>query len=325
MAGQIATVVWTLFLVAWFLTGTRVWFWVLPDSAPTIILIIVPVLLFATVPFMPYARWAWSMTLVAAALACLPRTDVGLQFFPRSGCRVSESNQDPISILSWNTNFWGEGNPFVGANVAGAGADIIALQEVQKDVRNKYVTWTPRDFPGSSYRTVIRKGELAIATNLDVLSDNRDDTIFPYLWADIITPSKRVIRVINVHIPVHLSLSLHPGDENFLDFVRTRFSIRNQELANLRVIVDKSPHPVILAGDFNSTASMASFRLATNGLCDSIYASGLKNPMTWSLFGLPLWRPDYVMTSPGINVMNYEVFPMNDISDHRAIRVSLTP
>lgn len=321
--GQIAITGWALFLAAWLLTGTSIWFWVLLDSAPTIVLIVVPVLLFGTVPFIRSARWAWSATLVAATAVCFPRTDAGLQFFPRSECKVSKEAQQSISILTWNTEFWGEEHPApqVGASIIEARADIVALQEVQTDVRKKYVTWTPSDFPTGSYSTIIRKGELAIATNFDVLADNRNEIGFPYLWVDIVTPSRDVIRVVNVHIPVHLSLSLRPGDGDFLDFVRTRFSIRNQEFETLRAFIDKSPNPVILAGDLNSTAAMAPFRSATRKLCDSIHAAGFENPMTWSLFGLPLWRPDYILTSPEILALDYEILPMNDNSDHRAIRV----
>ncbi|TNM59893.1 endonuclease/exonuclease/phosphatase family protein [Aliirhizobium smilacinae] len=322
--GQIATVTWSILLIFWLATDPFVWFWVPWDSTPTSVLIVVPVLLSATVPFMRYRRWAWSLTLVSALVVCLPKTDVAHQFFPRPECKPSPTTSPPITVLSWNTEFWGDGRySTVGTNILRANADVVALQEVQSDVRQKYVAYTPPDFPWSSYRNIIRKGELMIATNLEVLSDNKDDARIPFLYVDIITPSTRVIRIINVHIPVHLSLSLDARDRDFYDFIRFRFSVRREEFKKLSAAIDESPYPVVLAGDFNSTTSMANFRSATGKLCDSVLAAGFSNPMTWSIFGLSLWRPDYIFTSPGVNSLVYDVLPMDNISDHKAIRLAI--
>lgn len=318
---EAAVVVWSVFTLLHLLTGHLWWGWAISDSGPTAFLLIMPVLLIAAVAVLR-RRLIWTAPLLASFLTHLPQSDLGKQFGPSCG-RVASG--EALSILTWNTQFWGEkqDGDVIGAQLAKARPDVAVLQEVQLTVRKMIVGYTPPDFPTDLYSTILRKGELAIATNKRVLADNRTQLDTPHLWADIAGTDGRVLRIINTHTPLHLSLSYKPGDGDFFDFIRTRFQIRNADLAGLRRLIEDSPHPVAVLGDFNATQSMAPFRWAVGGPCDSVAAAGLQNSSTWAIAGLQIWRPDYVLTSPEIGAVAHEVLPLGDVSDHRAIQIML--
>lgn len=323
---KLSIILWTGFTCVRMLSGHSVWIWAISDSAPTHLLLAVPLVLAVVALLLPDVHKMWMSPLAVSLLIYLPQSDVGAQFFPKTKCRPAQETRvdgKPISILTWNTQFWAEKHPqaSVAAQLVSKRPDIVALQEIQLTVRKVILPQTPEDYPAGLYKTMIRKGELLIATDLPVLQDNHALKSTPHLWADVKVPSGKTLRIITTHIPLHLSLSYSPGDGYFFDFIQSRFHTRNTEFLGLRDMIRNSPHPVAVMGDFNSTASMAPFRSALQDLCDSVAAAGITNTATWSVMGLPLWRPDYLFVSPSVRILDHKVRAMGDISDHRAVQV----
>jgi endonuclease/exonuclease/phosphatase family metal-dependent hydrolase len=101
----------------------------------------------------------------------------------------------------------------------------------------------------------------------------------------------------------NLSLSLRQG------FVR-----RAHQAEVLRVQIDKSPYPVIVAGDFNDTPVSYSYRKIRKGLKDSFVNSGYGAGFTYK-GNYPANRIDYILYDNKLESRYFEIMKVR-YSDH---------
>lgn len=156
------------------------------------------------------------------------------------------------------------------------------------------------------------------------------------LWADLQTP-EGIVRVYSLHLQSNkMSQTANKiatqGDlrnsETWSDirFVMRRYkravTIRAQQAEAVAKHLAKSPHPVILCGDFNDPPVSYVYRLLSRQLQDSFVEKGAGIGATFA-GKLPALRIDYVLCSPKIKVQSHSVIKV-ELSDHYPVSVKLT-
>ena len=338
-----ATASWTLFLAAHVLLNGRWWGWLVAAALPPLVFTAVPVLLLALTPLIRTRRPRLIVALVlAAALA------VG---FPASGLRPGAfwtASDDPapagaIRVFAWNTEYWHQDDDpdeFFGF-LRARDADVYLLHE--------YLTWDgksplggfgpvddherlKREFPGYE---VVARGELLTLSRLPVVarppvppdpaSAQDFDTVFPAaktLRTDV-RAGGRTVSLYNVHIGVHLKI-VNPLGRDFWAFPRQADPQRHEQLRGLRADVAANPHPVVVAGDFNTSPAMADLEPLRADLTDAIAENADVHPVSWPA-GRPLWRLDWAFTGGGVRVHRYAFTPSAGLSDHNGQELVVSP
>ncbi len=98
---------------------------------------------------------------------------------------------------------------------------------------------------------------------------------------------------------------------------------RAQQARMIKEVVDRSPHPVILGGDFNDVpASYVYHLLRKDGLKDAFLEAGRGLGVTFA-GSLPGLRIDYLMASPELQVTDFQRFEA-DFSDHYSIQATFS-
>lgn len=97
--------------------------------------------------------------------------------------------------------------------------------------------------------------------------------------------------------------------------------LRSDQAREIREYVEKSPHPVILCGDFNDVPLSYAYRQISTGLIDGFRKRGQGLGTTYR-GSLPALRIDYVLTSPEISPLRYQVLE-NESSDHYPVLSTL--
>lgn len=107
------------------------------------------------------------------------------------------------------------------------------------------------------------------------------------------------------------------GGMKILGRLKRAYAKRASQVAILKKEIDRSPHPVILAGDFNDTPSSYTYHKLVDGLKDSFRESGGGFGKTYAgLF--PSFRIDYLLHTDDLKSSHY-ITHREKISDHFAI------
>lgn len=154
-------------------------------------------------------------------------------------------------------------------------------------------------------------------------------------WADILY-EKDTIRIYNVHLVSNRisnqTEALMNGDNlrkknsarrviDVMKRYRNALKIRVEQARIIKTHINKSPYPVILAGDFNDIPSSFVFRHMQKGLFDSFYKSG--NGMAYTYAGkLPFLRIDHVLYDHSFICQDIQIKRVN-YSDHFPVKVKM--
>lgn len=98
-------------------------------------------------------------------------------------------------------------------------------------------------------------------------------------------------------------------------------AIRAEQGRKLRAEIERSPHPVIVFGDFNDTPFSRAYQVIHKGFTDSFVAAG-KGIGTTYAGQLPALRIDYVLADPTFRIISHET-PRWDYSDHYPVIATL--
>lgn len=180
---------------------------------------------------------------------------------------------------------------------------------------------------------VVHGASLAICSRYPIL-DHRSVS-FPdsgngYIWADLDIEGKRV-RVFSVHLQTSgLASLLHrlrknPNHdapiERLVGSLEQNTRIRAKQVDEIRQIIDETPGPVIVAGDFNETPSSYVYRRMKGDMIDGFRASGRGFGGTFRSFGGFL-RLDYIFYNDAFTSVRYCMLD-EQISDHKAVVADL--
>jgi len=230
--------------------------------------------------------------------------------------QISQSKMNEIKVLTYNVKYGSAGWPTVKKYITDQNADIILVQE--KDTS----TALRKDLV--KYPSVILKTRHKILRQRDLLNDQSKGNSF---YADVEINGK-IIRVVNVYLePFRLNKNmLGMKDENGKKVEENKISILFSRLINtfkthenqvikIRAAVDRSPYPVILAGDFNSVPNSWEYYNLGKNLNDAFVEAGNGSATSFHDYKFPL-RIDYIFSSKSIKPVSYKVDYSVKLSDH---------
>lgn len=93
------------------------------------------------------------------------------------------------------------------------------------------------------------------------------------------------------------------------------------QMQNTMTAVDKSPYPVVFAGDFNAVPNSYEYYLASKNLKDAFVEAGSGSGTSFHEFKFPI-KIDHIFTSESIKALNYRVDRSVHISDHYPVLAS---
>ncbi len=218
-----------------------------------------------------------------------------------------------IKVLTFNVKYGDFGWDKVKKYITDQNADIILVQEkdTNRAIRKDMI----------KYPSVILKTKHKILRQESLIEDKARGNSF---YADIDINGK-IIRVVNVYLePFRLHKSMLQFDgfakeggkiATLLSHMTPTFKAHEDQIKKIRKVIDFSPYPVILAGDFNSVPNSYEYYNLGKDLQDAFLTVGNGASTSFHDYKVPL-RIDYIFTSKSIIPLSYKVDQSVKLSDH---------
>lgn len=260
----------------------------------------------------------------------------------------SEENKD-IKVLSYNVHHFtsDEGRKGITDEIVAfldeQEADIVCLQEARlwkKKIFN--LSGTVKELNNINHYQFARTSKtfgLVTMTRYPIVNMKEirfEDSNNMTIYTDVIINSDTV-RVFNVHLQ---SFNIHPKNYSVIENMdiqeeksrrvlmgvaskmRQAFKLRAIQVEKIREIIDASPYPVIVSGDFNDTPVSYAYQTLRGGdLTDAFINSGKGVGRTY-VGKMPSFRIDYIMHSPEFESYNFETVRFGQ-SDHLPVMCDL--
>ncbi|MFB8077959.1 MULTISPECIES: endonuclease/exonuclease/phosphatase family protein [unclassified Streptomyces] len=312
--------VWAVFLALHLALNGRWWAWLAVSLLPPLAFAAVPLALLAAAA----VSGGWAAGAVAAGCLLAGWTQNGVNL--RALGRRSEAGAG-LRMVSWNTQHWNQGGDperFY-AFLRSLSADVYVLQEYLNGFEGGEV-WDIDD--EERIRAAFPGHHLAVGNNSVTLSR------FPPAGEPVpvgacslrvdLSVGEGVLSTYNVHIPVQLTV-MNPLRPAFLRDMRRRAAARDREYAALVADLRGNPHPVLVTGDFNTSAAIGDIRRMPRSLRDAIGACRSVLPASWNARSrLRLWRIDWAFTGGGARVGSYRFRAAEGLSDHLVQELTVT-
>lgn len=356
VAAYVAALGWLLLVVTHLLVSGRTWLWAPVDLMPPILLLAVPAALLALVPLARPYRWRMAVVLVAAG--ALGAGGSGLN--PAAlWHEPGPAPPDAITVVSWNTEFWdqawrtgGRGyEPDFYRHLRGLDADVYLLKEylymddakplapehartidrlgqVRNALPGYQVAVSGKQITVSRYPIVAQRGlDMRRWLPADLRVAPRSVADYPGYFSETfrtdLLVNGSVMSFYNVHVSQPaVDLRLHRAATREAD--RAAYHRQLASYRALRADVAANPNPVVVGADLNTSPAMGMLEELPDRLVDHSAALSSPYPWTWMVGGYPLWRIDWVLSTPDVAVHRYELLDPAGMSDHRVLRVSLS-
>ncbi|OCA71147.1 endonuclease/exonuclease/phosphatase family protein [Chryseobacterium arthrosphaerae] len=232
-----------------------------------------------------------------------------------------------IKIVSFNTR---SGGGKVGGAIPflkSQNADVMLLQEDGGDAY-KFEGYEKVN-PGVGL-TILSKYKII---SHKIIESHDEDVKVPGLQADIEIEGK-IYRFVNIHLQsfhfekdmVKLNGNADTNEQKVKDIVKTlipTFKKHQTQVALIREVIDNSPYPVILAGDFNSVPNSYEYYHLSDGLEDAFIEAGKGSATSFHDYKFPI-RIDYVFSSKSLSAVSYKVDRSVSLSDHYPVIVKFS-
>jgi|HigsolmetaAR206D_1030411.scaffolds.fasta_scaffold00995_10 endonuclease/exonuclease/phosphatase (EEP) superfamily protein YafD len=336
----VASLLWLTYALVQPVLSGRWWLMQLPDLAPPLIFLVVPLTLLALAVTARGARWV--VALLATAGLAAGSGNLGVNWYAL-GDPPPPAGPDAIRVVSWNTSYWHQSEDvadFYGF-IKSQPADVYVLQEYL--YHDPYRMWmveyddmarVRQEFPDYHIQAV---GELITISRFPIVASKPlwVDAVMPELgneWPDYwkvktlrtdLAIGDRVLSVYNVHLQVSVDTSATPIE--LIRDSRGRFGNRRLQYRAIADDVSANPNPSLVIGDFNTSPSMSETRDLDGLVVDAIRANRSFYPVSWQTQGpLQLWRVDRAFTTPELTVHEYDLVDPGGRSDHALQRMSLS-
>ncbi|GAA5091996.1 endonuclease/exonuclease/phosphatase family protein [Chryseobacterium ginsengisoli] len=218
-----------------------------------------------------------------------------------------------IKVITFNVKYGDFGWDKVKKYITDQNADIILVQErdTNRALRQDLV----------KYPSVILKTKHKIVRQEELITDKSRGNSF---YADVDINGK-IIRIVNVYLePFRLHKSMLQFDglgkevgkiNTLLSHMTPTFKAHEDQIRKIRKVVDLSPYPVILAGDFNSVPNSYEYYNLGKDLQDAFLVAGNGSSSSFHDYKVPL-RIDYIFSSKSIIPLSYKVDNSVQLSDH---------
>ncbi len=239
-----------------------------------------------------------------------------------------------LSVLSYNVRLFNayEKNPEA-ENVGKQLSELLQTENPDVIAIQEYYSEHPGDFSTYPYKFIHFKGESyklghAIFSKYPLInrgSFDFEDSYNNTIYADVLVGSD-TIRVYNLHLQSHGILpSVDFLQKNGTEGIKKRMSVKfvQQEEQVKRILYHKerSPHPTIMAGDFNNTSFSYVYRKLKKDMQDAFLQKGNGLGTTYSFDSYPM-RIDFILASEKLNVVSFKTIK-ESFSDHYPVRTIL--
>jgi endonuclease/exonuclease/phosphatase family metal-dependent hydrolase len=270
--------------------------------------------------------------------------------------------ENSLRVLSWNVSSWDEANKHKNggqshrrdmlALIRSQDPDILCLQEffefessnyyepnipAVRAMGYPYYYFVPHYFRyGKAYRMGV-----AIFSKYPIV----DTAVVPYklnsaadnlVYADVNINGK-LIRLMTIHLQ---SVRFNPVDYEGINKIKNTddegleasktilsklikaYRWRSEQAEQVRQEIDKSPHPVIICGDFNDVPNSYTYFTIRGNLKDAFIAKGAGIGKTLRILG-PTLRIDYILADGSLPVNSFSKFNV-PYSDHYPIMADIS-
>ncbi len=207
--------------------------------------------------------------------------------------------------------------------------DILCLQELR---HQRLFEKLPSKF--QNYNIALSKN-LGIYSKYPIVAQSENEKMgssseSKSMWADV-KIANDTIRVFNNHLT---STKIKQEDDQYITsrefivdslreykftdmIVRYKDSSINRSFHadTLAEVIARSPHRVLVCGDFNDTPMSYTYHRVAKGLSDSFVECGVGYPYTYRGF-LNTMRIDYIFGGKGIEFKSYMIDTDSELSDH---------
>lgn len=204
--------------------------------------------------------------------------------------------------------------------------DIVCLQEYHPDFKldkaiypfeHKVMTPKNKNFG----QVIFSKFPIISSGSLDFENSGNNG-----IYADLVTRNRDTIRVYNMHFQ---SLRLSPSLDNLqkanskklLGRIGQSFEKQESQVQKFLDNEQQSPYPVIVAGDFNNSATSYMYRKVKGDKIDAFAKAGSGTGATFWFDIIPL-RIDFILPDESLPVADFETYNLN-LSDHKPIMATL--
>lgn len=209
--------------------------------------------------------------------------------------------------------------------------DVLLLQEfVNRSKIQSYIDFIAKK-TALKYHAWSSKGRLVILSKYPL--ENASSTFFKnnsngFQQADLILEDTK-IRLFNIHLQTNAISNIadkvaSEGDikekETWLDIkgmmgrYRRSARLRAHQSEKVAEKIRASPHPVIVAGDFNDTPMSFSYHHLSQNLKDSFREKGRGLGTTYA-GSIPALRIDYILSDPRFQILEHRIIKKS-FSDH---------
>ena len=238
-----------------------------------------------------------------------------------------KSEKADFKVLTFNNKYNDYGIEEVKNYIKSFNADVIFLQE------SGYSGLGNSDFEKMKYSLHNRR--ISFFSKYQIVEQDTIPLIDKgkSVYADVIIKGKR-IRFINVYLePFQLHKSMVKPTEDLEEngakaksLVRRFmpvFKKHEEQVQILKNFIEKSPYPVILAGDFNSVPNSYEYYTISGVLKDCFLESGTGLATSFHDYKIPI-RIDYVFSSENLKSTHYQVDRSQKLSDHYPVLVKFS-
>ncbi|MBR1415525.1 MAG: endonuclease/exonuclease/phosphatase family protein [Prevotella sp.] len=284
-------------------------------------------------------RWHWAAIPAVTLLCSIPY--IGTLFQP-GFFHSSDSSKSGINIATYNVARFGrEMNGFKAEDILSMmkshQVDICCLQEYMEqsgDKRNSenYLNYFSYKAQGRSDMVIYSRYPIVDSLTIDFAGSNQSA-----MWADI-DVNGHLYRVFSVHLETTgINRTRHLADKQrnqgliveknaLLRAIYGKYTygmvIRAQQAEMLAAEIKKSPHPVILCGDFNDVPYSYVYNTMKGDLVDGFKECGSGFMYTMNE-GKKLVRIDYIFHSEELEGVNYYKHEAS-YSDHDPVFMRLS-
>ena len=238
-----------------------------------------------------------------------------------------KSEKADFKVLTFNNKYNDYGLEEVKNYIKSFNADVIFLQE------SGYSGLGNSDFEEMKYSLHNRR--ISFFSKYQIVEQDTIPLIDKgkSVYADVIIKGKR-IRFVNVYLePFQLHKSMVKPTEDLEEngtkaksLVRRFmpvFKKHEEQVQILKNFIEKSPYPVILAGDFNSVPNSYEYYTISGVLKDCFLESGKGFGTSFHDYKIPI-RIDYVFSSENLKSTYYQVDRSQKLSDHYPVLVKFS-
>ena len=238
-----------------------------------------------------------------------------------------KSEKADFKVLTFNNKYNDYGLEEVKNYIKSFNADVIFLQE------SGYSGLGNSDFEEMKYSLHNRR--ISFFSKYQIVEQDTIPLIDKgkSVYADVIIKGNR-IRFVNVYLePFQLHKSMvKPTDDLEENGTKAKSLVRRfmpvfkkheEQVQSLKNFIEKSPYPVILAGDFNSVPNSYEYYTISGVLKDCFLESGKGFGTSFHDYKIPI-RIDYVFSSENLKSTYYQVDRSQKLSDHYPVLVKFS-